>query len=113
MTIWNRKRGDVNDSIIVELCGIANITGATPLGLARLNGVTVQLAGGVVVQAVAVGDDVKCSVRVPLGGAAGWLSAAAIGEWKYETQVTFMDGSIVTWPGQGYDVINVSEDLGP
>lgn len=112
MTVWARKQGDVGDSILVNLCGIADITGATPLGLVRLNGVLVQLAGGSVYRAVAT-ESLKCAVEVPLGEIGGWLPQAAVGEWQYETQLTFADGSIVTWPGRGYDTIIVSEDLGP
>jgi hypothetical protein len=113
MTTWERKQGDLEDTLLVGLCGIADITGATVLGLARLgSGAVVQLAGGTIFNAVAT-STLPCAVIVPLGSTGGWLETATPGEWMYETELTWPTGTKLTWPGRGYDTIVVSEDLGP
>jgi hypothetical protein len=98
----------VQDTIHVGLKGVTDITGATAVGHVKLDdGVTINLPGGTPFKAVADGDG-PAVMRVPLGS---WLQTASQGEWRYETEVTFLNGSVITWPSKGYDLIIVTEDL--
>jgi hypothetical protein len=98
----------VQDTIHVGLKGVADITGATAVGHVKLDdGPTINLSGGTPFKAVADADG-PAVMLVPLGS---WLVTASQGEWRYETTVTFTNGSVITWPSKGYDLIIVTEDL--
>jgi hypothetical protein len=43
-----------------------------------------------------------------------WLpSRPDTGEWLVEFEVTYIDGTVLTWPNDGYDIIEVFSDLDP
>jgi len=124
MTTWNRKRGDVKDTIVVALQGVADITGATVVGHVKLGAVKKALTG-TVLNAIATGPHVQsdgtiiydqpCSVTLQLGvtAAVDWLPIATIGTWRLTEQLTFPDGTVKTWPSEGYDAIIVEDQDDP
>lgn len=93
MTRWNRVQGDVGDTIVVTLDGVANLDGVDTVEghVWRQNVAAVTLDA-------AVTDSATRRVTVELGDADGWLSDAAPGEWLFETVATYLDGSVLTWP---------------
>lgn len=115
MTTWHRHTGDVKDTVDVALYGIEEITGATVAGHVR-KGATKAALVGTIVDAAAVGDT-PCSIRVQLGATAGqpWLPTAAVGTWEAEWQLTFGDGTVLTWPDEefGPDAIVVKAQRDP
>ena len=109
MTAWNRRQGDVNDTINVALGGIADITGCTVTGRVEAidaPGTSATLTGSILVPVATA--TVKCAVTINLGGAAGWLSTAPQGKWRFDQNLVFPSGAKVTWPGIGHDIIIVT-----
>jgi hypothetical protein len=104
MTTWRKVQGDVNDTITVILSGVENLTGATAVAKVWRRGVDAENL------TTSITSTVNRTVSVDLGGASGWLFDAAIGTWLIEIQVTFADGSILTWPADSPDMIVVRAD---
>jgi hypothetical protein len=101
MTTWNRVQGDVGDTIVVTLNGVADLAAVTAVEAHVWRGATVATL------TAAVTDADELEVTVELGDDEGWLATAAAGAWRFETQATFADGSILTWPSSGTDHIKV------
>ena len=97
MTTWNRVNGDVNDTIVAQLAGVANLTGVTAVE-AHVWPVT---GGAAVTLTAAVTDATNRYVTVQLGAGGGWLPSAAAGPWNIEYQTTWSGGAIITWPEKG------------
>lgn len=99
--LWKKVQGDINDTIVVRLGGVQDLTGATFVGETWLgNGDTVELDAEVT-------DADAREITVDLGDADGWLSDAAVGRWLIQYEGTFGDGSKITWPDGTPDVIEV------
>lgn len=99
MAEWHRVQGDVKDTIVVHLGGIANLnTASSVVAIASKPGeVDVSLDGSV---SNAANAEVTISLAV-------WLEDAALGDWSIVYVVTFGDGSTKTWPELHPDRIHV------
>jgi hypothetical protein len=87
---WDRVQGDVNDTLVARLDGVANLTGvSTIVGHVWQRGVTsVNLTATVL-------DATARTVTVQLSP---WLNSATPGVWKFELQATWTAGPVtVTW----------------
>lgn len=99
MAEWHRVRGDVKDTIVAQLGGIADLSTATDvIGIITQDGETFSQLDG------SVSDAASSQVTISL---AAWLPTAAEGDWWIEYEVTFGDGSSKTWPERGQDRIHV------
>lgn len=108
MTTWNKVAGDIGDTITVTLGGIVTLDAVTAVEAH----VWTKGVAPVVLDA-AVLDAAACTIEVELGGVAGWLATAAYGRWSIEYELTFADGSKLTWPQMGSDLIVVRPDYDP
>lgn len=106
MTTWNKVAGDVGDTITVTLGGIANLDAVTAVE----SHVWKQGAEPVTLTASVV-DAASCTIEVELGDADGWLAETDSGRWSAEHQLTFADGSTLTWPQMGTDTIAVRREI--
>lgn len=106
MTVWRKVQGDVNDTITVVLSGVEDLTTANAIEAhvwrRSVDSVTLTAA---------ITDTVTRTAVVQLGGATGWLSDALIAAWSVDFQVTFVDGTILTWPSGVPDVIAVRANV--
>lgn len=95
-------RGRISD----ESAGVDLIDAVSVRAIAKRNGVSVVLP-------VTVFDSATGVVDVALGALpADWLpKGPSIGKWQFEVEVTYTNGSILTWPNEGYDEIEVYRDL--
>lgn len=105
MTAFRKVQGDVNDSIIVVLDGVADLASATSVEahVWRDDTAPTTLAASVV-------DPAARTVKIQLGGVSGWLATAEPEIWFIEEQVTFSDGTVLTWPAGQPDVLVVRAD---
>lgn len=102
MTTWQKVAGDVGDTITVTLGGITNLDAVQTLEA------HVWVDGSdAVVLAAAVADSTASTITVDLGDATGWLATAGYGRWNAEYELTFLDGSKLTWPQMRPDTIVV------
>lgn len=85
--------GDIDDVRRVRLDGVENLGAAVSVvaHVWRRGGASVELDAAVV-------DASARIVAVELGDADGWLALATPDEYQLEVQVTFGDGSVLTWP---------------
>lgn len=99
------KAGDVGDTRVVRLDGIANLsTVASIVAFVRRNRTKATLTATVL-------DADARTITVNLGS---WLAAGPErGEWDIEYQVTMANGNVITWPNEDYDTIKVYGDLDP
>lgn len=100
MTTWERKSGDVGDTIKPYLDGDVDISGFTGVNGTVINcetGQSIQLTGAMLSVA-------ERHVRLDLSP---WLDTAAKGSWDVLTHVLFGTNKI-TWPSTGADRIIVS-----
>lgn len=110
-TLNSCHAGDVNDRRIVILNGVDSLLSFSS-GIANIqrNGVSADLV-------VSVVDPVKRIVQINLGVApTDWLpSRPALGTWIGQLEITFGDGTILTWPsragGPGIFEITVLREL--
>lgn len=111
MTRWNKVAGDIGDYITVTLGGITNLDTVTTVEA------HVWKAGPPVVAPVvltaAVVDAAACTIEVELGDDTGWLAGAGFGRWNIEYELTFGDGSELTWPQMEPDMIVVRSQYDP
>lgn len=105
MTTWNKVAGDIGDTIIVDLGGIANLTAVTDVEAH----VWKQGTDPAVLDATVLDSD-ECTITVELGDGTGWLATATQGRWSLEYQLTFGDGSVLTWPQMKPDLLIVRSD---
>ena len=104
MTEYHRVRGDVNDSLVIELRGVDS--------LATVISVEAHVSyGGAnpTTLPAAVESATLRTVRIDLSA---WLPTATAGAWDLETQPVFGDGSSPTFPSKGTDKIIVRAPLG-
>ena len=102
MTAWNRTNGDLKDTVSVTLSGVEDLTTVTAVEAhVWANGVAP------VTLTAAVASASLRTVTVQLGGVGGWLPTAVARSYLFETQVTFADGSVITWPSKGADQLTV------
>lgn len=106
MTAWRKVQGDVNDTITIVLSGVENLNTASAVEAHVWHG-TVDPE----TLPAAITNPTTRTVVVQLGGASGWLSDAAEHVWYLDLQVTFADGSILTWPSGIPDTISVRSDM--
>lgn len=102
---FRRVQGDVNDTLVVQLTGVASFTGATVVAhVWKDSGAATNLAAAVVNGTTSTGS--PCGVcTVNLGS---WLATATPSlNWQLEYQVTFGDGSVLTWPDGAPDTIEI------
>lgn len=87
-------QGDRGDTRVVTLGGIATLTSASSVRALITRDDTI------VVLAAAVTDAAACEVTIQLGSADDdWLpSRPEVGAWRVQVEVTFADGSVLTWP---------------
>lgn len=85
-----RVQGDVNDTLAVMLCGVVDLSGATAV---ETHVWRMGLPGATLVTAIT--DPIARTAQVELSP---WLADAHPGLWKFEVQVTFGDGTVLTWP---------------
>lgn len=102
MTTWNKVAGDAGDTITVDLGGIANLD-----AVATVEAHVWKQGTAPAVLDADVLDAAACTITVDLGDATGWLATAGYGRWSLEYEVTFLDGSALTWPQLGPDTIVV------
>lgn len=102
MTTWNKVAGDIGDTITVTLGGIASLDAVVSVEAHIWKPGTPPE-----VLAAAVTDNDTCTIQVQLGDATGWLVDAAQGRWNIEYELTFGDGSELTWPQMRPDEIVV------
>jgi hypothetical protein len=107
MTSWNRVQGDIGDTVVVTLGGVADLTAVDTIVAHIKRGDTIEELDATVTSAV------NRTVTVELGAADGWLATAAPGRWRIEYQATFLDGSVLTWPDDQPDTIIVRADQDP
>lgn len=106
MTAWRKVKGDVNDTITVILSGVENLAGATAVEAhVWHNDIDPETLPA------AITNPTTRTVVVQLGGVTGWLSDAAEHVWLVDVQVTFGDGTILTWPSGRPDTIAVRADM--
>lgn len=106
MTTWKRRSGDVGDTIIVQLGGVADLVTAVSaeahVKFGDLPTVTLTAL---------VTDTANRLVTVQCGGLGGWLPTAQRGCWRMEIEVTFGSGAVLTWPAHGFDTVDVGPTL--
>lgn len=104
---WKRTKGDVDDIVVVQVGGVANLDGVTSvIGKVRAedgSGTTVDLAA-------AVTDTVNRLVTVQLGT---WLQTSggsnAVAGTTYDLKLRISFGAAVwTWPEVGHATITVA-----
>lgn len=101
MTTWNRVQGDVDDSIVVTLNGIADLSAVDTLEAHVWRGDTRETLDA------EIADSAARTVLVHLGDETGWLATAEPGYWRFEVQATFGIGTVLTWPADEPDRIYV------
>lgn len=101
--VWRRVQGDINDTITGVLNGVQDLAAATAVEahVWRRDSLTTETL------AAAITDPVARTVVVQLGGAAGWLSDAAVANWLVDVEVLFADGTTLSWPAGPPGVIAV------
>ncbi len=108
-THYQQKKGDTGPPLDLVL-----YEGATPADLTTAS--TVRLL--VKSEAGTLKVNALCTITgAPTGGTVRYAWQAAdtdtVGRYRAELQVTYADGTIVTYPKRGYLTIDVVEDLGP
>lgn len=108
MTTWTKVAGDIGDKLTVDLGGIATLSAATVVEahVWRSGTAPVVLTGTVT-------DAEACTIEIDLGGVGEWLPGTEPGRWSIEFEVTFLDGSKLTWPQMGPDTVIVRSDHDP
>jgi len=91
-TIQTAVTGDVGDTRLIRLDGIADLVSASAVEAHVWNDST-----AVVTLDATVTDTAARTVTVELGIAGGWLPAAAPGIYNFEVQVAF-GANVLTWP---------------
>ncbi len=97
-----RVQGDVNDELTFVMGGVNDLTGAASIEahVWRSGFLAATLAA-------AVSDPVERLVVVQLSP---WLATATPGEWYFEIEMTFGDGTVLTWPSCDPPILRVRAD---
>lgn len=100
---WNRVQGDIGDTIVITLDGVADLDGVTQVRghVWRPNGTDKEILSADVT------DPTTRTVTVQLGDATGWLSDAAPTVWLFELETVWASGETLTWPEAAPAQINV------
>jgi hypothetical protein len=102
-TLPHAVAGDINDFRNVILAGIQDLDTVD-----ELEAHIWQHNVDPVTLAATVADSAERTIRVELGDATGWLAVdATVGSWLIEYQLTFLDGTVLTWPQHRPDVLPV------
>lgn len=98
MTTWGRVIGDSNDTIVMELEGVSDLSGISAIEahVWKFDVVAATLTA-------AVTDSANRIVTVSLGS---WIATAAAGTYSLEVQTTAA-GVVRTWPERTPDQIEV------
>jgi hypothetical protein len=102
MTTWNKVQGDVDDIITVTLGGIVDLN-----DVASLEAHVWRRQSSATTLPATVADATARTIVVNLGSADGWLATATPHDWMIEYELTFADGSVLTWPDEKPDTIKV------
>jgi hypothetical protein len=90
-TILSAHQGDIGDTRLLHVTGIINLDAVSDVVG------HVYRKRTVAVLAASVTDVEACTVTLHLGDEDGWLATADLGDWFVELQLTFLDGSELTW----------------
>lgn len=101
---WHRRQGDEDDTIIVGVDGVLDLTAVTAVSAEIYYG-----SDPAVVLTAGVSNAATREVTVQLGGAAGWLATAKEGRWRLYLVFSFGATGPITWPDEGYGEIIISE----
>lgn len=104
MTTWQKVAGDIGDSITVTLGGIANLS-----AVSAVQAHVWKNGSDPAVLEAEVTDADACEILVHLGDAGEWLPMASHGRYSLEYELTFLDGSELTWPQMRPDEIVVRD----
>jgi hypothetical protein len=104
MSLYLAVQGDNRTVLPAYLTGVSDLTGATAV-VAHLTGV--YPATGTYSLGVTVTDPANRAVRLTIQS----TDSVAPGEYLLEWQVTFSDGTVLTWPTDGYDLLRVRPQL--
>lgn len=106
MSTWHRVQGDVGDTIVMRLDGVATLDGVSSVvaHVKRTGSPSATLSA-------AVTDAAERLVIVQLGGVGGWLADADVGTWQLETEVTYLNGAVLTWSQRVRDRVIVHPQL--
>lgn len=105
MSVFTIKRGDTSPAIVYALSPVVNLIGATVVFNMRGEAGAPEVVRA---SASVVGDPMKGTVSYL------WQPAdtAQVGTYRGEFEVTFADGTVETFPNNGFIHIRVGEDLG-
>lgn len=90
--------GDIKDFRTLTLGGVTDLAAASAVEAhVWRHNTHATLAASIV-------DATARTVRIELGDTSGWLpTIATAGDWNLEIQVTFADGTVLTWPQRPQD----------
>lgn len=100
-TIQSAVTGDVGDSRLLRLDGIADLVSATSVEAHVWND-----SNTVVTLDSTIADAAARTVTVQLGASDGWLASAPPGIYNFEVEVTF-GNDVLTWPNSNPATIRV------
>lgn len=109
--MFNLKQNDTSPAIRVQLTANGqpvNLTGATIVAHMRGPKVGTRRMPIVFEDRAMITENVETGI-VRLGWRAG--DTARAGEFQFEVQVTFGDGTIETFPNDGYEIIKITEEI--
>lgn len=105
MTAIRAVQGDVNDIRILTLSGVEDLTTVdTVVAKVWKRGVDAEELDATVL------DATDRTISITLGGVSGWLATADPGVYQLEQEVTFDDGTVLTWPDGLPDTVTVRVD---
>ena len=102
--------GDVGDTRVLTLSGVADLNSVASIESHVTNGVDTTAT-----LTTTVTDGDANEVTVALGESGGWLPLGpTLGQWRGQVEVVFNDGAELTWPnnGRGFFTINVLPQYG-
>jgi hypothetical protein len=107
-TVWKRVQGDVDDTAVAILGGVADLAGVIA-ARARVTLTTADEPATPVALAASVTDPDACEVTVRLSP---WLADAELGSWELEIETDWQSGQTLTFPEGRKPMIFVVPQLG-
>jgi hypothetical protein len=98
MSVWKRVQGDTNDTIDAYLDGVDS--------LAALTSVTAEVWRRGVAPVALAAEVVDPEARIVRAYLADWITTAAVGDWYVDWRPV-VNGSPITWPSSGRDIIRI------